>query len=440
MTGAPSNVLLITIDSLRADSVYGDSVLTPTFDRLQSSGTAYTRAFAQGPFTTFSMPSLFTSRYPSGLQYAEFSESTVGVYIDDEPTIPTMLSDAGYETAGFHSNPLLSNLFGFDRGFDTFDARLPLSDASFLSGRAKILTDKILRIVRKHPYLPAENLTRRALDWLDSRSAGRPFFLWLHYMDVHGPYQSKSGNAYRNKFRGERLWRKAVTRPDDLTPAERDRLRDWYHEEIRYTDRCVGTLLDGLADRDLLEDTMTVLTADHGEGFGEHGIFSHPHELYDELINVPLLMDGPTTGSDTVEELVELTDVAPTIARVADADVPEVFTGTPLPTADDEERPAEGVAISEADLVPTYSGCLRTDRWKLVRAGDDERLYDLESDPDEQIDVREDNEAVATDLSDRLDNHLATDGRDAGAERSVAEVELDNTEAEDRLRDLGYLE
>lgn len=442
MTVSRPNVLLVTVDSLRADAVYDDAVETPTFDRLRDAGTTYTKAFAQGPFTTFSMPSLFTSRYPSGLQYAEFSESTVGVYIDEEPTIQTALSDAGYETAGFHSNPLLSNLFGFDRGFDTFDARLPLSSTGFIPGRGKILTDKLLRLVRKHPYLPAEKLTQRGLDWLGERSTNRPFFLWLHYMDVHGPYQPKSGNTYLNKFKGERLWRKAVTNPEELSPAESTRLREWYHEEITYTDRCLGELLDGLAARDLLDDTVTVVTADHGEQFGEHGRFSHPHQLYDELVHVPLIVDRPDVEAETVDRLVELTDVAPTLCSVADADTPDSFVGSSLLRGDAEAATDDEYesAISEADVVPTYTGCFRTSQWKLLRTGSRERLYDLTVDPTEQTDVSDEHESVVADLASRLDDHLAADGRDVGDGRSVASVDIESSETEDRLRDLGYLQ
>lgn len=441
MTASRPNVLLVTIDSLRADSVRDDAVRTPTLDELATAGTTYTQAFAQGPFTTFSMPSLFTGRYPSDLQYAAFSESTVGVYIDEEPTITTMLADAGYETAGFHSNPLLSTLFGFDRGFETFDARLPLSGAEFVPGRGKILTDKLLRLVRKYPYLPAEKLTRRGLEWLDARAGDRPFFLWLHYMDVHGPYQPKSGNAYLNKLRAERLWRKAVTDPETLSTGERNRLREWYRDEITYTDRCLGTLLDGLGERGLREETVTVVTADHGEQFGEHGRFSHPHQLYDELVHVPLLVDGPDRENETVDDVVELTDVAPTLGRAAGVQPPASFVGTPLPTAttDDETR-SERRAISEADVVPTYVGSLRTDRWKLIRTGDGEKLYDLARDPAEETDVRDDHESVAAELSERLDDHLAAEGRAVGAGRSVTSVDIDSSETEDRLRDLGYLE
>jgi arylsulfatase len=441
------NVLLVTVDSLRADTVYGSQAATPAYRRLGEHGVTYERAFAQGPFTTFSMPSLFTSRYPSGLGYMEFSDKTVGVYIDEEPTLPEVLGQHGYHTAGFHSNPLLSNMFGFDRGFDIFDARLPFSNTDVLPGRAKILADKVFRILRKHAYLPAETLNERAIDWLDGREESDPFFLWLHYMDVHGPYQSKTGNTYLNKYRGERLWRKAQN--GTLSDEERREIRELYREEVEYTDEQLGVLLDALNDRGLLEDTLVVLTADHGEGFGEHGTYSHPHRLYDELIHVPLLVRRPdATTSQTVSTPVELVDVFPTLCARAGVDAPPSLAGEPLPAAPAGEEAAvteerdESTVFSEADLTPAYNACVRTDRWKYIRDGprDDRLLFDLDADPAEQTNVCASHPEVADRLATRLDTHLESGQRAAGPDRDVTRQEITDEGVQDRLQDLGYLE
>ncbi|RLM97573.1 sulfatase [Haloarcula sp. Atlit-7R] len=434
-----SNILLVTIDSLRADHIYNSFTDTPAHDDLADDGIVYERAYSQGPFTTFSMPSLFTSRYPSALQYVEFSDSTIGVYIDDEPTIPELLREQGYETAGFHSNPLLSNLFGFDHGFDEFDARLPLSNLDLFSGRAKILTDKLLRVFRKHAYLPAEKLNDRAVEWLDDRDDDQPFFLWLHYMDVHGPYQAKSGNAYLNKYRGERLWRKALKRPDEVTKSEHERLKELYRIEVEYTDRCLGNLFDALRARGLFEDTLTVLTADHGEQFYEHGQYSHPHQLYEELTHAPLIVRDPNRESASQDDVTELIDVAPTLVERAGGDVPESFSGRPL--FGDTDETDHRAAFSEADLTPAYSGSVRTARWRYVRddTADEELLFDHENDPDEQRDVLADFPEVGDRLADRLDAHVTTDGRSVGPQRDVTQKDIEDREVQDRLEDLGYL-
>jgi len=435
------NLLLITIDSLRADYVLENRAQTPSHDRLSDEGTLYSNAFAQGPFTTFSMPSLFTSRYPSSLRYMEFSESTIGSYIDDEPTLPWTLQNAGYETAGFHSNPLLSNLFGFDRGFDTFDARLPFSGTDVLPGRAKIIADKLFRLVRRHPYLPAEKINERALDWLDGRTSGKPFFLWLHYMDVHGPYIAKEGSHYLNKYRGERLWRKAITKPDEVTDRERDRLRELYRAEVEYTDSQIGHLFESLRDRGLWDETIVAVTSDHGEGFGEHGTFSHPHRLYDELTHVPLLVREPDRSLGEIETVVELIDLAPTLVDRAGGTVPDSFSGTTLPETDSEAS-ASPVAISEADLVPEYTGSVRTERYRYIRNDADERveLYDVQNDPAEQNDLADELPDTRDELARILDDHLSHPGRDTGSDRDVTQADIEEEGVQDRLRDLGYLE
>lgn len=432
------NILLVTIDSLRADHAYGDAASTPAHDHLSEQGETYTNAFAQGPFTTFSMPSLFTGRYPSGLQYLEFSDQTIGVYIDDEPTLPERLSSAGYATAGFHSNPLLSNLFGFDRGFNTFDARLPLSNTDFLPGRAKILTDKLLRLVRKHAYVPAHKLNERALQWLDNHEPDRPFFLWLHYMDVHGPYQAKEGNSYLNKFRGERLWRKAVTRGAEVSEAEHTRLRELYREEIEYTDRCLAYLLAELRRRGHRDETVVAVTADHGELFGEHSRYSHPHLLYDELTNVPLIISRPDGPADaTKQSVTELVDLTPSLLSCAGVEPPDSMAGTMLGGNETDE-----IAISEADLVPDYNGSVRVPEYRYIRneAAGGEELYRIEHSSKRQVNLADESPDALSRLSERLDAHLSDPRRAVGPDRDIERKRIDDEGVQDRLRDLGYID
>jgi len=434
-----NNVLLVTIDSLRADYVYDDKADTPAHDALANEGRIYKQAFSQGPFTTFSMPSLFTSRYPSELQYVEFSESTVGVYIDDEPTLTSEFQNAGYDTAGFHSNPLLSNLFGFDRGFDAFDAQLPFSSTNALPGRMKLLADKFFRLIRKHPYLPAKRINERALDWLDERDDDRPFFLWIHYMDVHGPYIAKNGLHYANKYRGEKLWRKAATRPGDITESESQRLLELYRAEVEYTDSCLGDLMAGVRERGLWEDTVIVATADHGEEFGEHDTYSHPHETHDTLTHVPLIIRDPGDSFKPVDGPTELLDVAPSLLNRSGIPIPETFSGGSLlkPTTT-----TKTVAISEADLVPEYHGSVRGERHRYVRnnAINREFLYDTDQDPDELHDVAGERPEVCERLSGVLDAHLAAGAREVGADKGVERTDIEDEEVSTRLQDLGYLE
>lgn len=436
------NVLLVTIDSLRADHVYGDAADTPRLDDLAADGVSYRTAIAQGPYTTFSMPSLFASRYPSGLEYVEISDVTAGVSVEDVATVAEAFSDSGFDTAGFHSNPLLSQLFGFGDGFDAFDARLPFSGTNVLPGRAKVFADKLRRLFRLHPYLPATKVNRRALDWLDGRGDERPFFLWLHYMDVHGPYRPATGNRYLQKYRSERRWRQAVHNPEVLGTEERELLHRDYVIEVERVDTAIGELLDGLSVRGLRDDLVVAVTADHGEGFGEHGSFSHPHELYDELLRVPLVLDRPGETAHTVERPVELLDLVPTLCRWADIEPPETMRGDPLHSGSvegwDDTIGADGNrTIAEADLFPEYHGCVRTARWKYVRRGDAGSLYDLEADDGETSPV-EGHGTVAERLARVLHDHLSRDDQREASDAN--EVAVEDRAVVDRLNDLGYLE
>lgn len=432
------NILLVTIDSLRADHVYGAHAKTPTMDRIREEGVAYTSAFAQGPFTTFSMPSLFTSRYPSQLTNIDFVEDVDGVLVDGAPTIQERLKAVGYTTAGIHSNPLLSELFGFDVGFDYFEDGLD-GFPNRLPGRLELLVNKIRRLVRRHAYVPAEDITDQAIDWLEDIDE-QPVFLWVHYMDVHGPYQSRDSFSYLEKFRSEWLWRKAVHSPKTVTEAERERLRAAYVEEVEYVDAHIGRLLDAFEDT-LPGEAFIALTADHGDEFFEHGSFSHESKLYDELIHVPLVMRPGGTAEileDTVDEIVSLLDVGPTLVDAGGGDI-DGFQGEVLFGHSKSPRKAGdafgGYAISEAQFDPAYVGAVRTDRWKYIDAGGKSELYDLSTDSEESTNVVESNPDVAASLEDLLEEHRER----AAGQRREDEV-FDSRKLDDRLRRLGYLE
>lgn len=450
------NVLLVTVDSLRADHVYESAASTPSFDRLASNGTSFESAFAQGPFTTYSMPSLFTSRYPSQLTSIDFVEGVEGVLVDGVPTIQQRLREAGYTTVGIQSNPLLSETFGFDVGFDEFYSGLD-GLPQWLPERVTLLADKLGRFVRRTPYVPAGDLTDRAVEWL--RAADEtPFFLWVHYMDVHGPYQSRAGFSYLEKYRAELLWRKAAHSPGDVTPEERQRLRETYVEEVEFTDAQFGRLFDAF-DAWWGDDGLIVLTADHGDEFGEHGSYSHESKLYDELTHVPLVVRPPRSRDVAVEgsDLVPLLDVAPTILHAADATTDE-FQGrslfernrhldeSPVPVPRDlregTTEAADGVGqleapavVSEASVDGEYVGAIRTVDWKYIHEPGSPELYDLAADPGEGTNVVDKEMSVAHVLATRLDAHRERRG---GGRRDVPH--LDSDVLDERLRSLGYIE
>lgn len=442
MMEQPPTIVLLTVDSLRADHVHGDVADTPNLDALVADGVAIEQAIAQGPFTTFSMPSLFTSKYPVQLTGIDFVEGVEGVLIEGHSTVQERLHDVGYRTAGIHSNPLLSRLFGFDRGFNHFYDSL--DTVSLLgSQRLGLVLSKVKRLLRTDAYVPADEITDRACRWLD-RTPDEQRFLWTHYMDVHGPYQPKGGIGYLNKIRAERLWRKAVHRPETVTATEREHLREAYVEEVEFTDRELGRLLNHLRDENLYDDALIVVTADHGDEFFEHGSYSHENKLYDELVRVPLVIKPPAGAEADLtagETPVPLLDVAATLCEAGSAETSS-FEGRSLfdrESNDDGENQADPTAensvITEADLPPTYIGAVRTATWKYIRTPDGEELYDLRSDPEETMDRSEAEPNVVERFGVLLDDHLKSSAT-ADSRGSIESA----SDIDGRLRSLGYLE
>lgn len=446
------NVILLTVDALSASHVgylgY-DRPTTPNLDRFAEKGTTYDTCIAQSSHTRESMPALFYSQYP-------FEIGEVGPVPDDRPTLATVLQQAGFKTAGFHSNPYLSRAFGFDRGFDTFEDSLPLA-------KNRLLTHlhRLVNYYRLQPYTPASEVNDWGHEWL-AEGGDQRSLLWLHYMDPHGPYQPPSrhleqfSNESVGKRRAKSLWRRSVDDPNTLNDEEQQLLVDLYDAEIRYTDEMLGQFVDRLERIGKLYESLVVIAADHGDLFGKDGTYGHPRRLDEELIHVPLLFlgDGVPAGQ-LVDRVVENIDIAPTALKIAGVSIPHSFRGTPLPevlgTPDSrdtacgvEEPPADEVAfgIAEAhgeDGAPNEFA-IRSDRYKCRMEVDEsgtvlgQAVYDLARDPlerDEIGGIESDRVAELTDvLRDHIDEVTTEGGTFDGDD--IDEV------VEDRLRDLGY--
>lgn len=428
------NVVLLTVDSLRADCV--EAGLTPSLDRFAREAVVFSSAFSQGPYTNMSMPSLFTGRYPSQLAPIEV-HGVFGVSVRGVPTLATLLAAAGYHTLGFHSNPFLSRVFGFDRGFAEFYDDL-LLDGARVPARWKLLLNRAHRLGRATPYLPAAALNRVVVAGLER--AREPFFLWVHYMDPHGPYAAARGWGPLGKLRAERLWRKATRRPEEVSGQERDELWTGYRRRIASLDEHLGALFAEFSRRGLWEKSLVALTADHGDEFGEHGGYTHTHKLYDELVHVPLVVRAPGAAPHRVEEVVELAQVVPTVLEEAGVPPPDGLAGDSLRLrrAGAGAAAAGGASLSEAELIPNYLGCLREKDWKLIgeeRSGREE-LYDLRADPGERRNLIAAHPQVADRLREKWYERRRGGPRALRAERLSPEEEA---LVEARLRDLGYL-
>lgn len=418
------DMVLVTVDSFRADSagfLDGDAPSTPTIDGFAEDATLATAATAPSSHTRASVPAILTSRYAHRF-FTDFLQDV------DVPTIAQLLSDSGYDTAAFHSNPLLSRHFGYDRGFDEFSDGLRFVTETRLPETATRLYSKAIRLLRRFPYEPADAITERAVDWLET--ADSPAFLWVHYMDPHGPYALDRERGYLDKFRSERLWHKAVSEPSAVTDTELSRLRDAYRREVEYTDRHLEQLFDTIETR--REDACVVLTGDHGEEFREHGEFTHMPKLYEEVTRVPFVLDIPDIDNLTANGPISLLDVVPTLLGRVDRVDPGSVAGQDLLT----DGPREFV-VSETNPEDGVTAGVRTDRYKYVVTSEESELYDLDEDPGERHNLSGTGNDIEDELEQLLTRHL-TEHEVCGGDKLATATGLDS-EMQGRLEDLGYL-
>jgi len=339
---AVDNVVLLTVDALRADHLawHGyERETSPTIDRLAEEGVVFQNAYSASSHTREALPALLTGRYPDRAVSDGFALAATSV--------AERLGDHGLRTGGFHSNPYASRAYGFDAGFDRFHDDLYLGNHRLLA-LAQRLVDKL----RNNHYERATSLNDRAVDWLDA--SDEPSFLWAHYMDAHGPYEPPA--EYQRLFREEAvapgrakdLYQIAVTE-DDCSAAERRTLIDLYDAEIRYLDAALDSLFERLDAAGLLETSLVIITADHGDAFGEHGYYGHPRYLHDELIHVPLIVLGPGVSSTTIDVPVSTIDVVPTILdSLGVDDSPEVPGLSLFDVVDDPTAFEDRLVFSQA--------------------------------------------------------------------------------------------
>lgn len=414
------NVVLLSIDALRADHLplYGyDRDTAFNLTTFADSASWFGRAYSSSSHTREAVPSLLTGRYPS--------EAITGDYRLNVPTVAEQLSNHGFATAGFHSNPYLSRAYDYGHGFDRFDDDLYLGEYRLLA-LAQRAWDKL----RNRHYARADEINNRSLEWVDR--ATEPFFLWNHYMDTHGPYEPPA--AYQEHFRSspvtrresQQLYHKALSCPGEISEEEHQTLLDLYDGEIRYVDECIGRFLRRLGEQVDDEDLLVIVTSDHGDGFGEHGYYEHPRRLHDELVRIPLIVKGPQFSSGEVSSPVSILDIVPTMYRQLGIPVPNPLPGNPLQeiTSDDGELVSRPI-ISEARGIKHESN-LR--RYSVRDEGDTiffEREYGSEVLPDGEG-------SLIAALRSHLQDH--TDAGPLEEEGTVDEI------ISDRLDALGYKE
>lgn len=298
-------VVVLSVDALRADHLpwqgYERST-APFLTELADSGVVFKECYSVSSQTREVFPTLLTGEYPGEVTSSGFS-------LDESSFVTTVERPTGM----FHSNPFVSRPFGYGDGFDKFDDDLRIG-GSRLTALVRRAWDKL---TNRH-YARADRINGRALKWVDELETDR-FLLWNHYMDVHGPYQPP--DEYRELYhddtvsnrRSQLLLQKAIRVPERLTEDERETLVDLYDAEIRYVDAQIRDLFEEFERRGLRSGTLFVITADHGEAFGERGRFEHPYELTSELLHVPLLFVADDFENHRTDVQVSLVDIVPTL-------------------------------------------------------------------------------------------------------------------------------
>ncbi len=330
--GAP-DVVLVVVDTMRADYIgtYGNTDgLTPNIDKLAAESVVFEQYVTQASWTRASFASLYTSAPPSSHK----SKLKVQPLLDENETLAEVMSARGYATGGMPNNINVTRSFNFQQGFDWFEYQAPSYIAGAAESSAQLSMYNVLRKVRDtltagsytvtDYYQPAEVALDRARSFIKSnKDADNRWFLVIHLMEPHDPYFSHpyDGNAVG------RAWR---PNPD---PSEADELKGLYRGEVKHMDTELGKFIDWMKAEGAWDDTLFLLTADHGEEFQEHGGWWHGITLYDEQIHVPLIVKTPgaTEQGWRVPWQVREIDVAPTIATFAKVDaLPPTWMGADI--------------------------------------------------------------------------------------------------------------
>lgn len=426
------NVLFVLVDALRADALgaYGASPSrTPALDRLAGRGFVFRRAYSNAPKTVPSVASLFTATPPwvHRIEAGPGQEVEGLSYLSDRLVLaPEVLDEYGYWTGMITTTGWITPEVNYDQGVDEY-----------------VLTER------------ADAAVIEAAEGFIARHAEERFFAYVHLLDLHDYYHAErlfagpdvEEAAISQELRAladaspSAVYRRLRTEPERFTAADAAFLRRAYDRELEATDRMIGRLLAALEANGVLDETVVVVTSDHGEQFLEHGRLVHGgNGLYDEVLRVPLVIAGPGVEPGAVEEPVGSVDVFPTLFDLLGIEAPEEFMGRSAlaePRAESEGGPHAVVATSGS------AWKLVTGRWSYILSEkyDREELYDLAEDPGERHDLAAERPAVRDELRRLLAREIRRGQRHPYL-TEVGEVERVplSEDVEETLRSLGYLE
>ena len=362
--GVATSILFVTIDTLRADrlGVYGaTNVDTPNIDRLAREGAWARHSTVHVPLTRPSHISMFTGRYPAehGIR-----DNVAPALAADVPLLAEMFQREGFSTAAFVSSVVLTRQSGLARGFGHYSDRFEIGedDARFLNTiqkRGDIVTAEAIAWLREHPR----------------------FFAWVHLYDPHDPYEPPGRYA--------------------VEYADRP-----YDGEVAWSDELVGRLVTALRDAQRLENTLVVVTSDHGEGLGEHGEDVHGYFVYESTLRVPLVFRGPGVAPGTrIDTVTRSVDLFPTLAESCGLKTPAGLAGKSLrPLLADPKSTIKDAAFTLVTRGPgQYGQSVRTARWRFTQWSDGaQELYDHDNDAEESYNVAKANPSVVATLVAKL--------------------------------------
>jgi arylsulfatase A-like enzyme len=478
------NILLVTLDTVRADhlSCYGyQRLTTPNLDRFSREGVVFKNVVSPSSWTLPSHASMFTGMYPTrhgadhkadSLPDAKGTESKESGWkqimfhnftrlSDEHQTLAEIFSDRGYRTAGIIGGVFCSSIFGLAQGFDYYDDEIPFFNIHFFL--VYELVDHFFSLndfFSQYGYLGkriAADLNNSAFTWLE-KNHDQPFFLFINYMDAHTPYlppppydgyfskMPKNSILHNNPppdssfvTAQTSLINSVISGSHQLTPEEKELTVSLYDGGILYLDHYLGLLFEKLKKLKIYDDTLIIITSDHGEAFGEHNQMEHGHTLYEEVLRVPLIIKYPSAYPvhGEVEKRTSLVDLMPTILSLLRYPIPSGIDGEIMDKSDHQVIAELFLGVSKkdhkgtSDLRALYEG---KEKYIWASQGSGE-LYNLEKDPQEE-----------TNLITKFPQKAQS--MDMALKQWLASVKLSRTEKanvkitkpmEEKLKALGYL-
>jgi arylsulfatase A-like enzyme len=419
------NILLISLDTLRPDRLgcYGaEPSHSPHLDALAAQGLRFESAYSTSSYTLPSHGSLLTGQYPAFHGAVDVTDTLDPAR---SPLLADLFARAGYVTAGFTGGGYVSSEYGFAQGFDRYSHNDPVWAVDTLRG-AMLLQTMSWERMPLSPELLRRYDVRSVTEWLSRRSDGVPFFLFLHTYIVHNYAPSEEflrshdllGRAGDDSF--ERPFnhkdRERFNQGEEISlAAVQGQYLPYYDATISTADAFVGQVMAALAAAGLADDTMVVVTSDHGEEFGEHAFFGHGETLYDDNTRVPLIVRLPANqagaAGQVLSDPVSLVDIAPWVLEVAGLQPDERMSVSPPLGPDHFSPPGRSLAFIELDNHRYRTSAVRSDELKLtVHIGQDGEdfetelfeLFDLAADPDELHDLAAERPGDVARLRNRL--------------------------------------